>query len=94
MRQEHKGRSYLIVLISACTSSTINAFGHHSGLAATTFVFNSVIQGERSICLLCLVIMNAMGTPFRHLSNTMSIYKGNCNTGMRDGMREYRGPCT
>jgi hypothetical protein len=82
------------VLISACASSTMNAFGCHSRLAATAFLFNSVIQGKRSIYSLRFVKINAIGTPFRHLSNTMSKYKGNCNTRMRDVMTQYTGPCT
>ena len=72
----------------------MNVLGHHFGLAATTFFFNSVIQGERSICLLYLVIMNAIRTPFRHLLDTMSVYKRNYNMGMRDDMRDYGGPYT
>jgi hypothetical protein len=75
--------SYLVVLISACVSSTMNALGCHSGLAPTAFLFNSVIQGERSICLLLFVMMKAIGTPLRHLSNTISVYKGNCTHGIR-----------
>jgi hypothetical protein len=38
--------SYPMVLISAYTSSTMNALGRHSGLALIAFLFNSVIQRE------------------------------------------------
>jgi hypothetical protein len=35
-----------MVLILACVSSTMNAFGRHSELAATAFFFNSVIHAK------------------------------------------------
>jgi hypothetical protein len=82
--------SYPMVLISACASSTMNALGCHSRLAPTAFFFNSVIQGKRSICLLLFVMMKAISTPLCHLSNTITIYRGNCthrNGTLRDSMK-------
>jgi hypothetical protein len=85
--------SYLMVLILACTSSTMNALGRHSGLAATAFLFNTVIQGERSICLFLFVIMKAIGTPLRYLSNTIIVSKGNCNHRKKYITKLCSGPC-
>ena len=65
----------------------MNAFDHHLGLVASTFLFNSVIQGERLICLILFVILNAIGTSDRHLLNTITVYKENYKTGMRDSMK-------
>jgi hypothetical protein len=82
MKKEQRGRTYPIVLISAWASSTMNAFGRHSRLIASAFFFNSVIQGERSTCLILFAIINAIGTSFRHLLNTITVYKENCKTRM------------
>jgi hypothetical protein len=82
MRQEHGGQTYPIVLISACAPSTINAFGHHSVLAASAFLVNSIFSVEKLTCLFLLVIMNVIGIPFRNLLNTITVYKENCKTGM------------
>jgi hypothetical protein len=79
-------------VLPPCASSTMNELGHHSGLAPTAFLFNSVIHGERSIYLLLFLMMKAIGTPLRHLSNTITVYKGNCTHGNGTSRDNVKSP--
>jgi hypothetical protein len=64
---------HLSALISACASSTMNAFGRHSGIFETSLEFRAAIHRERSSCVLLDVKIKATGTPFLHLSKTISV---------------------
>ena len=64
---------HLSTLISACTSSTMNAFGRHFGIFETSLEFRVAIYGERSSYMLLDVRIKATGTSFFHLSKTINV---------------------
>lgn len=80
VRRQRYQNTYIMALISANASSTMNALGSHSGIFETSFCLIAVSQGVMSFSFADCAIMKATGTPFRHLSNTIRVYRGYCKS--------------